>query len=79
KNTVNSMQSGILYGFVGQVDEIVRRIKKELGENPFVLATGGLAELMARESSTINEIDPLLTLKGLQIIYERNEKCGRQS
>ena len=79
KNTVNSMQSGILYGFVGQVDEIVRRIRKELGENPFVLATGGLAELMARESSTINEIDPLLTLKGLQIIYERNEKCGRQS
>ena len=72
KNTVQSIQSGIIYGFAGQVDEIVRRMKKELGGNAFVLATGGLAELIARESSTIDRVDLLLTLAGLRIVYERN-------
>jgi len=72
KNTVNSMQSGIFYGFVGQVDELARRMKKELGEKTKVIATGGLAELIARESTSIDLVDPLLTLWGLKIIYEKN-------
>lgn len=73
KTTVNSMQSGIFYGFVGQVDEIVRRMKQELKGDPMVVATGGLAGLISAESRTIDKVDRLLTLKGLRIIYERNK------
>ncbi|AGK99898.1 type III pantothenate kinase [Desulfoscipio gibsoniae] len=72
KNTVNSMQSGIVYGFVGQVNEIVRRIKHEISGNPLVVATGGLAELIAGETPAIDRVDKYLTLNGLRIIYERN-------
>ena len=74
RNTVNSMQAGIFYGFVGQVDEIVRRMKKELGEDTKVIATGGLARLIAQESSVIERVEPLLTLTGLRLIYERNRQ-----
>jgi type III pantothenate kinase len=73
KNTVSSMQSGIVYGFAGQVDAIVTRMKKELPGNPTVIATGGLAELIAQESHTIDKVDQLLTLTGLRIVYERNK------
>lgn len=73
KNTVNSMQSGVIYGFVGQVDEIVRRMKKELGGEAFVVATGGLAGMIASESSMIDKVDPFLTLTGLYYIYLRNK------
>ncbi|MFA6074496.1 MAG: type III pantothenate kinase [Negativicutes bacterium] len=71
-NTVHAIQSGILYSVVGQVDEIVRRMKEELGESAKVVATGGFAKLVAQESTTINAVEPFLILDGLQIIYQRS-------
>ncbi|OAA82965.1 type III pantothenate kinase [Clostridium ljungdahlii] len=78
KNTVASMQSGIVYGYIGQVDYIVGKMKKEmmdLGEDePFVIATGGLAKLINEESKSIDTIDSILTLTGLKIIYDKNKE-----
>jgi type III pantothenate kinase len=74
KNTVHSIQSGVVYGYVSLIDGIVQRIKKELGEDAFVGATGGLADLIAPHSETIKDVDALLTLKGLQILFERNKR-----
>jgi type III pantothenate kinase len=73
RNTVSSMQAGIIFGFAGQVDGIVGRIREEFGTGSKVVATGGLADLIAKESNTIETVNPLLTLQGLQIIYERNQ------
>jgi type III pantothenate kinase len=72
KNTVASMQSGLVFGYVGLVDEIVTRMAKELDYPVKVVATGGLAPLIARESKTIEASDEMLTLTGLRILYQRN-------
>ena len=74
KNTVSAMQSGILYGYVGQVEGIVSRIKAQSKVEPLVIATGGLATLIANESTAIDIVEPFLTLKGLQLIYKRNRE-----
>jgi type III pantothenate kinase len=73
KSTVHAMQSGIVYGYVGLVDGIVERLIDELGYPCAVIATGGLARLIAPLSKTILEVDDILTLVGLRILYERNQ------
>jgi type III pantothenate kinase len=72
RNTVESLQSGILYGFAGQVDGIVRRMQAEMGAAPVTIATGGLAPVVLDLCETITHHDPWLTLHGLRIVYERN-------
>lgn len=74
RNTVNAMQAGVIYGFVGQMDGIVRHMKEELGGNAFVVATGGFANTMAAESDSIDVVEPFLTLDGLRILHEKNSK-----
>jgi type III pantothenate kinase len=74
KDTVRSMQSGIIYGYAGMVDEIVTRMKTEMQGEPHVIATGGMAEVISPRTRTIREINPILTLEGLRILDERNHK-----
>jgi type III pantothenate kinase len=74
RDTITSMQSGIVFGFAGQVDGIVTRMSREFPVKPKVIATGGLAQLIASESNTLELINPLLTLEGLRLIYERNRR-----
>ncbi len=77
RNTVQSIQSGLLFGYVGLVEGMVARFRAELGPEMKVVATGGLAELVARETSVIEIVDPWLTLHGLRIIYELNRLPSR--
>ena len=71
-NTVDAMRSGILFGYVGLVEGMVARFRRELGDDMRVIATGGLAEVVARETSVIEHVDVWLTLKGLRLIYDLN-------
>jgi type III pantothenate kinase len=72
KNTVASIQAGLVFGYASMVDGLVERIRAEVDFSPHVVATGGLAQLIAYESSTIQDCDELLTLRGLQILHARN-------
>jgi type III pantothenate kinase len=72
RTTEAALQSGIVYGFAAQVDGICRRLRAEIGESAATIATGGLASVIVDFTETIDVVDDLLTLKGLQLIYERN-------
>lgn len=79
RNTIASMQSGLLYGYVGLVDGLVGRMREEISFPVRVIATGGLAPLLAPESSTIEMLDEMLTLTGLNILYYRNQESTRET
>ena len=72
-NTVHAMQSGLVFGYAGQTDAMVERFKAELGGSARVIATGGLAELIAAESRAIEAVDQLVTLEGLRLLFERSQ------
>jgi type III pantothenate kinase len=72
RNTVHAMQSGLILGYVGLIEGLVARIRAELGGQANVIATGGLAPVLAQETSVIEVVDPMLTLEGLRLIYELN-------
>jgi type III pantothenate kinase len=74
KNTASSLQSGLVYGFAGQVDGIVERIREELGAEAKTVATGGLADLIVPHARTLETIDPFLTLEGIRLVWERNHE-----
>jgi type III pantothenate kinase len=76
RNTVHSLQSGMLFGYAGMVDAMVERLRAELGAEAAVVATGGLAHLVAAETRSIRRVEPFLTLEGLRLVWERNRAPG---
>ncbi|MCP9464770.1 MAG: type III pantothenate kinase [Nitrospira sp.] len=72
-DTASSIQSGLLFGYAGLVDTMVRRMEQEMGRTSFVVATGGLASIIAPETDTIHTIEPFLTLEGLELLYRRSQ------
>lgn len=74
KNTISSMQSGIIYGYLGQLEGLIKKISEETQESYKVVVTGGLAPLIAAESTLVDHVDPYLTLDGLRILYQKNKK-----
>jgi len=72
KTTASALQAGLVYGFAGQVDEIVARIRAELGVDAPAVATGGLADLVAPHTRTLRRVDPFLTLEGLRLVWDQN-------
>ena len=72
KTTVESIQAGAVFGFVGMIDSIVSRMQKEIGKPAQVIGTGGLLNVLIQEVRSIQTIDPFLTLEGLKILYDRN-------
>jgi type III pantothenate kinase len=74
RNTVHSLQSGLYYGYIGLVEGMVRRMRQEMEPKARVIATGGLAEVLGPDLECMDAIDPLLTLEGLRLLYERNSQ-----
>ena len=77
KNTVECLQAGVVYGFAGQVDAVVRAIIDEIGPVTAVVATGGLAPVVLSECTTVTHHEPMLTLLGLQMVFARNVLARR--
>lgn len=73
KNTINSIQSGLIFGYIGLVEGIIMRMKAEIGGSPLVVATGGFAQFIAENAKMIDEVNPNLTLMGLRMIHELNK------
>ena len=70
-DTASSIQAGLLFGYAGLVDSVVRRMEQELGRSTFVIATGGLSAILAAETTTIQKFEAFLTLEGLELLYRR--------
>ena len=77
KTTLGNLQSGMYYGYAGLVQNLIHKIQKELGKKATVVATGGMAQMMAEETGDIQIVDGTLTLKGLRLIWERNQDNAR--
>jgi type III pantothenate kinase len=72
-DTASSIQAGLLFGYAGLVDTVVRRMEQELGRSAYVIGTGGLSSILAAETTSIQKIEPFLTLEGLELLYRRSQ------